>query len=287
MNGYTLHQQIGQGGYGVVRRASCKETGKTFAIKSVKHSHLETEDCYEKELIFAWQVDHPSVVRLIETFQDEQQLHFVMELYSGGSLTKNIAARCVNGEARGLLAVQTRRYVWEMLAGIGYLHHHKIVHRDCKPDNYMLASNDDDAALKLIDFGLAVRFHKDKPLTEKVGTPDWTAPEVIRGSYTEKCDIWSVGAVMYLCCVGFAPFTGDSSVQVMKNILNAPVTFNPQRWDLVKPQIKGVVQAMLVKDPACRLSANELASQNEQWLAKVKLEQSKVAANQKACCAIS
>jgi len=283
---YKRHNQIGAGGYGVVWEAVCRETGQSMAIKSVKHSHLETEDRYETELIYAWKVEHPYVVHLIETFQGETQLHFVMELCAGGCLTKRIHDRRVSGEPRGFRSSQTKRYIWEMLSGIAYLHHHKIVHRDCKPDNYMFANPHEESPLILIDFGLAVRFHTGVPLTEKLGTPDWTAPEVLSGLYSERCDIWSVGAVSYLCSIGLPPFTGASAVEVLKNIRDNDVSFNPIRWDLVGSQVKGIVQGMLVKDPSKRRSANDLATSNEQWLKKVKSDEAKLAGETHPCCVI-
>lgn len=283
---YKMQDLIGQGGYGVVHKATSLELGQVVAIKSVNHSHLESEDNYDKELVFAWKVEHPYLVVLMETFQDDKQLHFVMEYCSGGPLAKRVHARRLHGEPRGFRPGQTKRYIWEMLSGIAYLHHHKIVHRDCKPDNYLFANTHDEAPLILIDFGLACRVHKDTVLTEKVGTPDWTAPEVLTGSYNERCDIWSIGAVSYLCCVGFPPFSGATAVEVLKNIRDKEICFNPLRWDLVGNQAKGIVQAMLVKDPAKRPSANDLAQANEGWLKKVKSDEEKLAGDRHHCCVI-
>jgi len=293
MKKYDLREQIGSGGYGVVRKALSNEAGKLYAVKSVTHIHRETQHCYGNELILAWKVSHPFIATLVETFQDDEHLHFVMELCTGGSLDMRIKAQsCGSGMSmgpRGLPQALVTRYIWEMLAGIGYLHHHRIAHRDCKPENYMLDRPCDDAALKLIDFGLAVRFHRGTPLTERVGTPDWAAPEVNNGSYNEKCDIWSIGAVSFLCCIGLPPFTGRTPVEVMKEVRDKPVEFKKSKWDLVRPEIKTIVQSMMVKDPVARQSAKELAETNENLLAKAKKNSEKLAARKpsESCCVIA
>jgi serine/threonine protein kinase len=288
---YNFQKQIGSGGYGVVWQAVQVESGQTHAVKSVTHAHRETQQCYDKELLFAWKVHHPSIVTLVETFQDDERLHFVMEICTGGSLDARIKARSyINGMAvgpRGLPQSLLPRYIWEMLSGIGYLHHHRIAHRDCKPGNYMLADPSDDAPLKLIDFGLAVRFQKGVKLTERVGTPGFAAPEVGAGSYTEKCDIWSVGIVSFLCCVGSPPFDGETALEVMMAVRDKPVQFSKMEWDLVRPQMKAIVQSMLVKDPVARRSAKELADANEKMLTKAKEDVERRAAGHPSCCTIA
>mmetsp|Transcript_72903 Transcript_72903/g.152207 ORF Transcript_72903/g.152207 Transcript_72903/m.152207 type:complete len:363 (-) Transcript_72903:78-1166(-) len=286
---YDIKHLLGYGGYGVVRQAKCKSNGKSYAIKSITHTHLETAASHGDEVLFAWRVEHPYLVHLVESFQDNTYLHLVMELCEGGSLEERMKGLYkVHGEPRGLSGNILMRYVWEMLAGIAYLHHHRIVHRDCKPENYMLDKASDQSPLKLIDFGIAVTCRKGQTLSERVGTAGYAAPEVSAGeTYNEKCDIWSIGAVGFLCAVGFPAFTGANAVDIMKKVVGADVKFDAMRWSLVKPQMKEIISKMLLRDPTLRPSANNLAEHNVKWLMRCKSEDIKGQAPQQPCCVIS
>mmetsp|Transcript_88925 Transcript_88925/g.167579 ORF Transcript_88925/g.167579 Transcript_88925/m.167579 type:complete len:405 (-) Transcript_88925:530-1744(-) len=286
---YHLKQQIGKGGYGMVRKGIAKDSKKHVAIKSIELESLKVTNAYDKEMIVAWMMVHPYLVGLIECFSDDKTLHLVMDYLSGSTIHGLIQTRKRYGQPGGLPTGQQERFVWAMLSGISYLHHHKIAHRDCKTENFMQERDCEAAPLKLIDFGLAVRVQKEQPLTEKVGTPEFAAPEVARGSYNEKCDIWSIGVVAYIVCVGFQPFDGKTAVEVMKKARDKEAKFDSHRWDLVRPHLKELVQDMLVKDPSNRSSAKKLADQNEDWFAKVKdsEEQAAVQGEQPKCCIVS
>jgi len=292
---YEIKQMLGHGGYGVVRQATCKiagsasETGRCYAIKSVTHDHIETQETHANEVLFAWRVEHPYLVHLIETFQDNDYLHLVMELCLGGTLEEKMRSlHRQHGEPRGLPNCVLMRYVWEMVAGIAYLHHHRIAHRDCKPENYMLDRvGVENSPLKLVDFGIAVTIHTGQTLTERVGTPGYAAPEVSAGDpYNEKCDIWSLGAVSFLCAVGFPAFTGAGPIEIMKKVVANDMKFDPLRWDLVKPQMKSIIQTMGIRDQKTRPSANQLAENNLKWLMRCKTEDSRLGHPQ-PCCTVS
>mmetsp|Transcript_6183 Transcript_6183/g.11416 ORF Transcript_6183/g.11416 Transcript_6183/m.11416 type:complete len:416 (+) Transcript_6183:82-1329(+) len=287
---YELKQLIGKGGYGVVHKGIAKDTKQLVAIKTIEMDTLSSTSAYGKEMIVAWMMTHPNLVSLIDCFSDEKTLQLVMDHLSGRTIHSLVQSRKKYGEPRGLPSGQQEQFAWAMLSGISYLHHHKIAHRDCKTENFMQETDRETATLKLIDFGLAMRVPKDQLLTEKVGTPEFAAPEVARGSYNEKCDIWSIGVVAYIICVGFQPFQGKTALEVMKKVRDNEAKFNPRHWDLVKPHLKELVKDMLVKDPNARTSAKKLADQNQAWFAKVK-DLEKLAASQNEqpmkCCIIS
>ena len=113
-----------------------------------------------------------------------------------------------------------------MLYAISYCHKNSVVHRDLKPENILIDDpGDPQLNLKIIDFGISVVAEPNKKLKEKRGTAYYMAPEVIQGSYTSKCDIWSIGIILYVLLSGEAPFSGENSEEIMKKIISEEVQF--------------------------------------------------------------
>ena len=113
----------------------------------------------------------------------------------------------------------------KMLSAIKHLHEHEICHRDLKPENFLFQDNKLDSEIKMIDFGLSKRFGSTKNENQKiklqtiVGTPYYVAPEVLKGAYTNACDIWSLGIILYIFLCGYPPFEGDNNKEIFKNVL--------------------------------------------------------------------
>ena len=99
--------------------------------------------------------------------------------------------------------------IQQILKAVGYLHQNKIVHRDIKPENIIFCDRK-GFHLKLIDFGTAQKFRPDQFMIQQYGTPYYMAPEMIKGCYNEKCDIWSCGVILYILLTNEAPFYGDT-----------------------------------------------------------------------------
>jgi len=91
------------------------------------------------------------------------------------------------------------------LLAVNYLHFKKIVHRDLKPEN-LLFEFEDRWDIKVIDFGLSRVFSKDKKMCQRLGTPFYVAPEVLKKKYDEKCDVWSIGIILHILLCGSPPF---------------------------------------------------------------------------------
>lgn len=106
----------------------------------------------------------------------------------------------------------------QVINAVLYCHLNGIVHRDIKADNILFVRQDINSPIKLIDFGISVKFEKDTKLKDKTGTVLYIAPEVISGSYDEKCDIWSCGVLLYILFCGTPPFNGSSRKEVMQKI---------------------------------------------------------------------
>jgi len=107
----------------------------------------------------------------------------------------------------------------QLLSAIAYCHSKGIVHRDLKPENLLVSSTKGEAiTIKLIDFGSADYKDPTKKFSEKIGTPYYIAPEILKQSYDEKCDVWSCGIVMHTLLCGEPPFMGANDAETLKKV---------------------------------------------------------------------
>lgn len=155
------------------------------------------------------------------------------------------------------------KIIQEVLSAILYCHKNNIVHRDIKAENVMFSDKDLESTIKLIDFGISLKFQKNHKIKDKTGTILYVAPEVLKGSYDEKCDIWSCGVLMYLILCGYPPFYGNSRRSVMKKILHQDVKFDAAIWTRISSEAKDLIKMMLLKDPEKRPSCEEVL--NHSW----------------------
>lgn len=126
--------------------------------------------------------DHPNIVRLYEVYEDDKYLHFVMDLCTGGDLLDHLMSNGPLSESKAA------DYMRKLLQAVNHLHSLNICHRDLKPENFLLSSRGRDAEIKIVDFGMSVKFG-DKDMETAVGTPYFLAPEILRGTYGKECDI--------------------------------------------------------------------------------------------------
>jgi serine/threonine protein kinase len=214
-------------------------------------------DELKNEIEILKQLDHPYIVRPIETFDHRNQLFIVMELCSGGDLysrdpyTEEEAARITSS----------------ILSAISYMHHRGIVHRDLKYENILFVSDNPKAEVKLIDFGLSKTYsHSGQNMTEGVGTIYTMAPEVLRGNYTSQADLWSVGVIAYMLLSSQMPFYGRKRRHIVEQIMQCKYDFGGRRWKRISPQAKAFVDDLLVDNPDERATAEEAAAST--WLNK-------------------
>ena len=126
-----------------------------------------------------------------------------------------------------------------------YLHKNRICHRDIKPENFLLYKEDDDTHIKLIDFGLAKRVEPNEIMNKPNGTPYYIAPEVLKGSYTTQCDIWSMGVIMYIMLCGKPPFGGKQNKDIINNVLNSTYSMKNEVWNSISNDAKDMISKLL------------------------------------------
>lgn len=212
-------QKMGAGGTATVYKITQKDTGKEFACKIVKMNRVKDKakrDMLMQEIDIIKMLDHPNIVKIHEVFVKINEVYIVMELCTGGELFDKLydqpAAKFTEADARFLAE--------KGLSALAYLHTNNIAHRDLKLENFIFDTKEDDAEMKLIDFGFSRQYLEGKghEMHDTVGTCYYLAPEVITKNYTEASDLWSFGVVFYMLITGECPFGGDDNATIIRNI---------------------------------------------------------------------
>jgi calcium-dependent protein kinase len=199
-------------------------------------------------------LDHPHIIRIFEVFSDEKNFYLITEFCEGGEVFSMIQKSEVFNEKIAA------RVMKQIINAVFYCHTQGIVHRDIKSDNILFLYDKIDSPIKLIDFGISVRLEKDTKLKDKTGTVLYIAPEVIKGDYDEKCDIWSCGVLLYMMLSGSPPFYGKTRKEVINKILKGTVSFKQNIWGLVSSDAKDLITRMLEMNPFTRPSPLEVLS---------------------------
>jgi len=259
---------LGEGSYGQVVKAKDKNTNVQRAIKAIDTSKISDAKRFEDEVAIQQMLDHPNIVKLFEVFKDAKRVYLVMELCTGGELFDRILEEAerhgVEGQAfdeRG-----AANYMQQILGAMRYLHDNCFVHRDIKPENFLLQNRTRESPIKVIDFGLAKKFDKtkDPPMKTKAGTPYYVAPQVLMGSYDEKCDIWSCGVIAYILLCGYPPFYGDKDEDILRRVRRGDFEFPSPDWDEISAPGKDIIEKMLTMVPEDRPTAGEILE--HRWL---------------------
>ena len=247
---YILGKIIGEGDFAQVRLAIHKATKQVRAVKIMKKGKIEMED-FLSEISILSKLTHPSIMQIYEIFEDNINLYIVSEFCKGGELFDIISDKGNFTEKEACLIMQ------QLLSAVCYSHQNGIVHRDIKPENILLESNSKDFTIKIVDWGSATKIKPKEKLETKNGSPYYIAPEVLKGEYNEKCDIWSCGVILYILLCGYAPFFGESDEEIFEQVLKCEYDFPAEEWDAVSNEAKNLIKKMIEKDPNKRISALE------------------------------
>jgi calcium-dependent protein kinase len=257
---YTLDKKkLGEGTYGSVCKGTHKATGAIRAVKTIAKGKMRSVERFKKEIAIMKIMDHPSIIKLYETFEDQRNIYLAMELCHGGELFDRIINVGHFTETQAAIVMK------QILAAIFYMHEHSICHRDLKPENFLFQTKDpiEQNVLKIIDFGLSCNFKAGEWMSTRAGTPYYVAPQVLAGRYDKSCDLWSAGVIMYILLCGYPPFYGSNDQEVLAKVKLGNVTFNKD-WKPISDDAKELVRSLVMKNPKDRFSAEQAL--NHQWI---------------------
>eukprot|EP00298_Acanthocystis_sp_HF-20_P017065 c21659_g4_i4.p1 GENE.c21659_g4_i4~~c21659_g4_i4.p1 ORF type:complete len:462 (+),score=172.67 c21659_g4_i4:102-1487(+) len=248
---YELGEELGSGGFSTVYCGTSKDDSMKWALKMILNSvYQKNKERIDEEITLLAALDHPGIVRLKEVVRTSKHVVLVMELLTGGELFDRIVNRERYSEN------DAKTVVARMLDAVAYLHQYNICHRDLKPENLIFNSKDENAMMKLTDFGFATIVDDTKPLTATCGTPEYVAPEILdEKPYGIQSDMWSCGVIIYILLCGFPPFYGETESEMFDKICAAQYSFPSPYWDLVSDEAKSIIESLLVLDPTKRLTA--------------------------------
>ncbi|XP_044508804.1 serine/threonine-protein kinase ATG1c-like isoform X3 [Mangifera indica] len=251
---YWVGRQIGSGSFSVVWHARHRVHGTEVAIKEIVMARLnkKLQDSLISEIDILKRINHPHIIRLHDIIQIPGKLHLVLEYCKGGDLSMYIQRHgCVPEET-------AKHFMKQLAAGLQVLRDNNLIHRDLKPQNLLLSTDDSNAVLKIADFGFA-RSLQPRGLAETLcGSPLYMAPEIMQlQKYDAKADLWSVGAILFQLVTGKTPFTGSNQIQLLQNIVKSTeLHFPPGAKDL-SSDCKDLCHKLLRRNPVERLTFEE------------------------------
>ncbi|KQJ86709.1 calcium-dependent protein kinase 27-like [Brachypodium distachyon] len=253
---YSLGRKLGQGQFGTTYLCVDKASGQELACKSIAKRKLITdedvEDVRREIQIMHHLAGHPSIISIRGAYEDAVAVHVVMELCAGGELFDRIVRR---GHYTERQAAELARVI---VAVVESCHSLGVMHRDLKPENFLFVGNEEDAALKTIDFGLSMFFRPGEMFTDVVGSPYYVAPEVLKKNYGQEADVWSAGVIVYILLCGVPPFWAETEQGIFEQVLHGTLDFDSDPWPSVSEGAKDLLRKVLVRDPKKRLTAHQV-----------------------------
>ena len=263
---YNILSKLGDGSFGTVFLAINSLTKSKVAMKKIIKVKENVIDNLEikNEIDILKKLDHPNIVKIFEFYETNDSYYIVTEYCKKGELYGYIK----NQYTEQQLAV----LFYQVFSGLCYLHDNHILHRDLKLENILISEIEKDLKskqnffwIKIIDFGTAKIFKKNKSEKAVVGSSYYIAPEVLKHKYDEKCDTWSVGVILYMLIVGRAPFDGDDDDEIIEKIKKGTYNTNNKKLLACSKEVQDLVKRLLDINAETRLSSREAL--NHPWFA--------------------
>ncbi|XP_055587389.1 serine/threonine-protein kinase fused [Uranotaenia lowii] len=242
MDKYAIRELIGEGSFGKVYKADNEETKTTVALKIISKRGRSGRELkgLRGECEIQRNLQHPNIIRMLDSFETENEIIAVTEFAE-----TDLHSLLRNGS---LGEPETQRITYDLVSALYYLHSHRILHRDLKPQNILMDRN---KTAKLCDFGFARNMTMGTHvLTSIKGTPLYMAPELMEAKpYDHHADLWSLGCIIYEMLAGEPPFSSTSMIHLVRLIRNQYI-----KWpSFLTANCISFVQGLLERDPSHRM----------------------------------
>lgn len=248
MDKYEVIGLLGEGSFGRVYKATKTGTSNVVALKVItkRGKSLKEIKGLRQECEIQRGLHHPNIIQMLDSFETDNEIVVITE-FAHKELTVILSKEGYLPEERA------QSIVWDLVSALYYLHSHRVLHRDLKPQNILL---DQKNNAKLCDFGFARNMSTGTHvLTSIKGTPLYMAPELVEEHpYDHNADLWSLGCIIYELLVGTPPFCTTSLLHLIKMIRHDQVQFPSFLSDLCVSFLKGLLQ----KDPGKRVAWPDL-----------------------------
>lgn len=247
---YTEITELGRGRFSVTKRCDQRGSKRTIAAKHVNKKLLRRERVLQ-EIRLLQTLDHPNLVRLLDTYETAHSYVLVLEMADQGRFLDYIISW------GNLTEEKVALYLRDILEALQYLHGWKIAHLDLKPENIVVEQVCSQPVIKLTDFGDAVQLEPHSShIHPLLGSPEFSAPELVLGQPASlTSDLWSLGVVTYVLLSGASPFLDESLEETCLNICRLDFSFPEDYFQGVSTEAKDFVCLLLQGEPDRRPSA--------------------------------
>ena len=252
---YIKEKIVGKGSYGVVYLVKHKQLHRYFAMKIIKKRNKSKNDEEElmNEINILKKLDHPNILKINDFYSLKNEYSLITEYCQEGELFNEIRAYAPFNEAIA------GYYMKQILTAVCYCHGMNVLHRDLKPENILIVKRAKNGChpIKIIDFGTAKVFSKGKNENLLIGSSYYIAPEVLSRNYTEKCDLWSCGVIMYILLTGRPPFGGNNDEEILGRIKKGKYDLSKYPWGVISAEAKDLIKRLIEPNPSLRLNAED------------------------------
>lgn len=249
---YTFISYLSRGRFGCIRLYCRKGKPKVlYAIKTIYKEFFINETLSKGMLIevpVLCKLDHPNIGKFYEAYEESGYYHIVMEFIKGTNLYKTISERS-NLTLRDICEIS-----YSILRAISYMHSHGLFHKDIKPENIIFAKPGVFSTLRISDFGMSPSYYlQNQPFDFQ--SSQFMAPELIRGEYNPKSDLWSVGIVLYILVTGTFPYKGCENPE--QSLKHGEYNSEPLLRHNVCQELRDLIFKLLKANPSYRINLPE------------------------------